>query len=521
MKFQAHRGVGTEFPENTMPAFIAAAAQGYDYIELDPAFTADGKCVIMHDKSINRTCRDKKGTAIKNEIMIADISYEQALQYDAGIAKAYKFRGTQIPLLAEALKFAKNTGLTVKLDNTIQYFSDIQTDIFFDTVEKSGAHVGFTSTDTEYIKKVVARFPNVEIHYDGYVDENRLIELREILKDNELYIWLPVPSPATDWVNVPRADGSLCKTVKKYGKLGLWIISDTDGLETAKKFGADIIETPGQIKPENKGNSIFDCHTHTHFSHDSECDPHDSLKAAKEKGIAGFAITDHCDIEYCKLQDVKTPIKRSADCAHEMGDGVLAGVEIGEGIWHKKDAEEVLAGSDFDIVLGSVHAVRYKSYTMPYSQMDFSVFSQDEINEYISAYFDDMLEMIKTTDFDVLSHLTCPLRYISGKYGIAVDLKNFADKTDIILNEIINRGVALEINTSCLDTNYNALMPDIPIIKRYKELGGYLLTLGSDAHIAKRIAHGFDYALSELSRLGFKNIYYYKNRKPIPQEIKL
>ena len=249
-------------------------------------------------------------------------------------------------------------------------------------------------------------------------------------------------------------------------------------------------------------NKIFDCHTHTHFSHDSECDPYDSLKAAKEKGIAGFAITDHCDIEFCGDGDVKTPIKKSVVCAHEMGDGVLA-------------------GSDFDIVLGSVHAVRYKSYTMPYSQIDFSVFSQNEINEYISAYFDDMLEMIKTTDFDVLSHMTCPLRYISGKYGIAVDLKSFADKTDIILNEIINRGVALEINTSCLDTDYNFLMPDIPIIKRYKELGGYLLTLGSDAHIAKRIAHGFDYALSELSRLGFKNIYYYKNRKPIPQEIKL
>lgn len=266
---------------------------------------------------------------------------------------------------------------------------------------------------------------------------------------------------------------------------------------------------------------IFDCHTHTHFSHDSECDPHDSLKAAKEREIAGFAITDHCDIEYCKLQDVKTPIKRSADCAHEMGDSVLAGVEIGEAKWHKKDAEEVMAGSNFDIVLGSVHAVQYKDFTMPYSGIDFSRFSQDEINEYLSQYFDDMLEMIKTTDFDVLSHLTCPLRYISGKYGVAIDLKEFADKTDIILKEIINRGIALEINTSCLDTNYNALMPDIPIIERYKEFGGYLLTLGSDAHIAKRIAHGFDYALSELSRLGFKNIYYYKNRKPIPQEIKL
>ena len=70
--------------------------------------------------------------------------------------------------------------------------------------------------------------------------------------------------------------------------------------------------------------SFFDCHTHTHFSHDSECDPYDSLKAAKENGIAGFAITDHCDIEFCGDRDVKTPIKKSAVCAHEMGDGVLA-----------------------------------------------------------------------------------------------------------------------------------------------------------------------------------------------------
>ncbi len=204
-----------------------------------------------------------------------------------------------------------------------------------------------------------------------------------------------------------------------------------------------------------------------------------------------------------------------------MGESVLSGVEIGEAIWHKKDAEEVVSCSDFDIVLGSVLAVRYKDFTVPYSGIDFSCFSSDEINEYLSKYFDEMLEMIKTTDFDVLSHLTCPLRYISGKYKIAVDLKRFTDKTDIILKEIISRRIALEINTSCLDTGYNALMPDIPIIKRYRELGGYLLTLGSDAHKAERIAYGFDYALSELSKIGFKNIYYYKNRKPIPQEIKL
>ncbi len=520
MKFQAHRGVGTEFPENTMPAFIAAAAQGYDYIELDPAFTKDGKCVVLHDKSINRTCRDEFGAAIIGEIKIADISYEEALKYDAGIAKAYKFRGTKIPLLSEVLEFAKKSEITVKIDNKIRYFSDYQTEIFFDTVEKSGARVGFTSPDTEYIKKIVSRFPNAEIHYDGYVDENRLAGLRDISGNNELYIWLPIESSATDWVKLPRADDDLCRTVKKYGKLGIWIISDIDELEKARNFGADIIETQGRIKPENTGNKIFDCHTHTRFSHDSECDPRDSKKAANERKIAGFAITDHCDIEFCGDTDVKTPVKKSAEFAHEMGSGVLAGVEMGEGMWHKKEAEEVMACGDFDIVLGSVHAVRYKNYTQPYSKIDFSRFSRNEINEYISAYFDDMLEMIKTTDFDLLSHLTCPLRYISGKYGISVDLNEFADKIDKILKEIIARGIALEINTSCIDTDYNVLMPDLPIIKRYKDLGGSLLTLGSDAHIAARIAYGFDYAISELSKLGFKNIYYFENRIPIPQEIK-
>lgn len=219
MKFQAHRGVGTEFPENTMPAFIAAAAQGKDYIELDPTFTKDGQGVVLHDKSINRTCRNENGAVIDKEIKITEIPYEQALKYDAGIAKAFKFRGTKIPLLSDVLEFAKNSGITVKLDNKIQYFSDFQTDRLFDTVEKSYARVGFTSSDTEYIKKVIARFPNAEIHYDGYVDESVLAYLRDILKSNELYIWLPVPSPATDWVNLPRADSNLCKTVKKIRKI--------------------------------------------------------------------------------------------------------------------------------------------------------------------------------------------------------------------------------------------------------------------------------------------------------------
>lgn len=266
--------------------------------------------------------------------------------------------------------------------------------------------------------------------------------------------------------------------------------------------------------------NVFDCHTHTFYSHDSVCNPKDSLMQAKKCGLGGIAITDHCDIEFCKETDVKTPIKHSVALAHEFDGFILAGVEIGEIIWQKEEAEKVISEIPFDIVLGSVHAVRYKEFTMPYAKIDFSSFSPKETEEYIGAYFDDLLEMINTTDFDVLSHLTCPLRYICGKYGIKVDLSKYNDKIKLILKRIIDRKIALEINTSCLDTNNNSLMPTLDIIAIYKELGGYLLTLGSDAHTAKRVGYGFDYTLGKLADLGFKEIFYYKNRTPIGQKIK-
>ena len=525
MIFEAHRGVSAEFPENTLPAFEAAFAQGYTYVELDPAFTSDGHCVVFHDHTVNRTCRAADGKALEKETRLCDLSYEQTQKLDAGIAKAYKFRGTKIPLLSEVLTWAKQTGVTVKIDNRVQAFSEKQAASLFDTVAASGASVAFTGSDTAYIARVLECFPDAEIHYDGTVNETTLKELRALVGQHALTVGLPVKSPETAWVTVPTADEALCKTVKRYANLGLWILSTSEQLEQAEAFQADIIETAGQIKPCGCGCGLrlFDCHTHTHFSHDSKCDPHDSLEKARSCGLAGLAFTDHCDNEFCETEDVKTPIFRSADCAHMLSAGtdveVLAGVEIGEGLWHLQNADELIAARDFDIVLGSVHAVRYKDKTMPYSGIDFSLFSPTEITEFLSVYFADMLEMIQKTDFDVLSHLTCPLRYICGKYGFSIDLAAHTAVIDIILSEIIRRGIALEVNTSCLDSGYDALMPNADILKRYRQLGGYLITVGSDAHKAERVAYGFEKTREILRELGFRNIFHYRKRIPIPQSI--
>ena len=80
--YQAHRGVSTDYPENTMAAFIGAVNQGYDVKELDPNVTKDGVFVVLHDAAINRTGRNTDGSELEKEIKINEITYDEARQYD-------------------------------------------------------------------------------------------------------------------------------------------------------------------------------------------------------------------------------------------------------------------------------------------------------------------------------------------------------------------------------------------------------------------------------------------------------
>lgn len=249
MLFQAHRGVSTEFPENTMPSFRAAWEQGYQVIELDPAFTADGQCVVLHDATLNRTCRLPNGERLPQPCNVEDLTYEQLLSYDAGSYMGPQFQGTEVPLLREVLAFASQTGLLVKLDNKFERFDPKQKEVFFQVVEASNARVAFTCANMETISQVAGRFPNAEIHYDGFVDEQAILGVKSLLKNNPLTVWLALPSELTSWIKVPTASPSLCEMVKRHAKLGLWILETEQQLEEAISLGADIIETTGAIKP--------------------------------------------------------------------------------------------------------------------------------------------------------------------------------------------------------------------------------------------------------------------------------
>ncbi len=240
MRYQAHRGLSTEFPENTMPAFRGAIDAGFLFIELDPNFTKDGKCVLMHDTTINRTCRNADGTKIATEkLAISSLTYEELLTYDAGIFKGEKFRGTKVPLLSEVAELVKGTGVSLKLDNKIQNYTDEQLEVIFKLAEQYPSEIGFTCKNLDFVRRVKARLPDATIHYDGTVNEGICKQLRNMVEDGKLYIWY----------GIDKADADTCEMIKAYGYLGLWTIKSEEQLQKAISLDADIIETNGEVKP--------------------------------------------------------------------------------------------------------------------------------------------------------------------------------------------------------------------------------------------------------------------------------
>lgn len=246
MLYQAHRGVCTEYPENTLPAFRKAWEQGYRVIEMDPKFTSDGVCVLHHDWTVNRTCRTAAGETLPEKTDIRQLTWQQLRTLDAGLWFGEAFRGTRVPTLAETLELCRQWGVHVKLDNVYAHFTAEQKTALFDTVEAAGANVGFTCFERDMVREVVARFPKAAVHYDGPVSEESLSAVKALLKENPLVVWLPMD---VDWCRMPDATPERCALVKRYGKLGLWILETKEQESKALELGADIVETPGQLKP--------------------------------------------------------------------------------------------------------------------------------------------------------------------------------------------------------------------------------------------------------------------------------
>ena len=253
-RLEAHRGVGTEYPENTLPAFEAAVNQGYAVIELDLKFTADNRCVVLHDRSVKRTGRTHAGEPAP-DLKISELTYDEADLYDYGLWKSEEFRGTRIPLFSDVLEFAKEHKIPLKIDNCYENFTPEQREILYSLIEQAnpGKLVGFTCSNAASFDEVAERFPEAEFHYDGKIDENDFSALLSHVKNHRCTVWVPIESKTTSWVHesIRRCCPELCDLIHKNGlEVGVWLLREQEELDYAKNVcGADIVETDGRLKP--------------------------------------------------------------------------------------------------------------------------------------------------------------------------------------------------------------------------------------------------------------------------------
>ncbi|MDR1563814.1 MAG: histidinol-phosphatase HisJ family protein [Oscillospiraceae bacterium] len=260
-------------------------------------------------------------------------------------------------------------------------------------------------------------------------------------------------------------------------------------------------------------NFLIDSHTHSISSPDGEESVLNLCQSALEKGIRVLTITDHCELDvyaeqgfeeaaWCSRRDIL-----DAQWAFKGKLEVLLGSEFGQPCHNPAYTKEAESLYKRDFILGSVHNLKDKRdfYYLDYTQ--------ENPEEIFGLYLDELLETVEWGGFDSLAHLTYPLRYITGRAKIALDLNKFYDKIDTILRLLAEKDKALEINTSGLRQPIGTLLPEEALVRRFRSLGGKLITVGSDAHRSSDIGFGIEAGLECAKNCGFKSVVYFKNRQ--------
>ncbi len=263
-------------------------------------------------------------------------------------------------------------------------------------------------------------------------------------------------------------------------------------------------------------SSLFDCHLHSCFSSDSKAAPRDVIRTAAGK-LSGICVTEHNDFDY-PPEDGKTVFALDLDRYLNTYEALwpslpenftlLLGVEQG---LQKSVAERVNAydpDGRLDFIIGSSHLVRGNDPYYP------SFWEGRSVSDALGEYFDSILEnLFCCRNFDVYGHLDYITRYIPNRTAEFRLPDSCTDQIDVILRKLIGIGKGIEVNTAGLRYG-NEPNPARNILSRYRELGGEILTIGSDAHRPEDIAYRFDECRELLLSCGFTYITIFKKRRP-------
>lgn len=262
-----------------------------------------------------------------------------------------------------------------------------------------------------------------------------------------------------------------------------------------------------------------DFHMHTNFSIDSPASPREMIEGALAKGLKTICITDHEDKDYPVHEDT-IDLQSDFDIDKYMKEltvlkevyqnkiDIRIGLEIGLQPHLGKYYHDLISRYPFDFVIGSVHVIKGDD---PYYRGMFQHQTDEEV--YRTTFEETLKDLDAIPDFDVLGHIDYVVRYGNNRER-DYSYQKFAAEIDQILKKLIEMGKGIEINTSGFKYDLPFCHPHPDVIKRFVELGGEIITIGSDGHIPEHLAYDFHKVSDLLKQSGVKYFTEFKQRKP-------
>lgn len=273
--------------------------------------------------------------------------------------------------------------------------------------------------------------------------------------------------------------------------------------------------------------NLIDCHSHTINSPDASSTVDEMINAAIENNLSAYAITDHCEINHWfsiehygdtpngyDTYDFGYYFEKSMKentVAKEKYNGkinFICGIELGQATHDIGLADTVVTDKRLDFIIGSMHQLR------GYDDFAFMDYNNYDVPSLLDKYFHELYELCLWGKFDVLGHLTYTLRYIEGDHGLKVNMKPYEEIIRECFKLLVENGKGIEINTSGLRQKYGKSFPELNWVKIFREMGGEVISVGSDSHIYSDVAKGVKEGAEIAQAAGFTHLCYFKNRKP-------
>ena len=262
---------------------------------------------------------------------------------------------------------------------------------------------------------------------------------------------------------------------------------------------------------------LADYHTHSDSSPDGRATIARLAEAALARGLDEICVTDHVDTVYWGSNaprwdfDWDKAQTELAEARRLYGDRltIRLGAELGEAPMAFDRAEHLLDHAPkLDFVIGSVHMAgkKFGNFDLYYVEKN----SETYYHALIDSYLEDVLELAKWGRCSVLGHLTLPLRYMNENLGEQMTFDGHYDQCREIFRALIESGCGIECNTN----RGNVPLPDAPLLKLYREMGGEIITIGSDAHSAEYVGCRVRETQALLRTCGFRYFCTFEGGKP-------